>query len=123
MYDIRVDGFKEQIDLLRKFRSSRDRDISITKLVKSFANQASQAKRKSGSFIDVWSQIVPTDLETQSRVVGLRGGVAHVVCQSSAAKFELDRALREGLEKELRSAYSSTLVKVKVTLGKLNAPG
>lgn len=118
-----MDGFKEQIDLLRKFRSRPERDNSITKLVQSFEDRANQAQRKSGLFVDVWSQIVPTDLETQSRVVGMRGGVAHVVCQSSAAKFELDRALRQGLEQELRSAYSSTLVKVKVTLGNLNAPG
>lgn len=118
-----MDGFKEQIDLLRKFRSRPERDHSISELVQSFEDRANQAQRKSGLFVDVWSQIVPTDLETQSRVVGMRGGVAHVVCQSSAAKFELDRALRQGLEQELRSAYSSTLVKVKVTLGNLNAPG
>lgn len=114
-----MEGFKEQIDLLRKYR---ERDNSITEVVQSFEDRANQAQRKMGSFIDVWSQIVPKDLETQSRVVGLRGGIAHVVCQSSAAKFELDRALREGLEHELRSAYSSTLVKVKVTLGNLNIP-
>ena len=118
-----MDGFKEQIDLLRKFRARPARDNSITELVQSFEDRANQARRKLGSFIDVWSQIVPTDLETQSRVVGLNGGVAHVVCKSSAAKFELDRALREGLEQQLRSAYSSTLIKVKVTLGNLNAPG
>lgn len=117
-----MDGFKEQIDLLRKYRSRPERDNSISKLVQSFEDQASQAQRKSGSFIDVWSQFVPADLEKQSRVTVLRGGVAHVVCQSSAAKFELDRALREGLEQELRAAYSSTLTKVKVTLGNLNAP-
>lgn len=118
-----MDGFKEQIDLLRKYRARPERDHSITELVQSFEDRANQAQRKAGSFIDVWSEIVPADLETQSRVIGLRGGVVHVVCQSSAAKFELDRALREGLEQELRNAYSSTLTKVKVTLGNLNAPG
>lgn len=117
-----MDGFKEQIDLLRKFRARPERDNSITELVQTFEDRANQAQRKAGSFVDVWSQIVPTHLETQSRVTGMRGGVAHVVCQSSAAKFELDRALRQGLEQELRMAYSSTLIKVKVTLGNLNAP-
>ena len=52
-YHNRVDGFKEQIDLLRKFRSRPVRDNSITELVKSFEDRANQAQRKSGLFIDV----------------------------------------------------------------------
>ena len=49
----------------------------------------------------------------------MRSGVAYVTVDSSSTGYELDRRLREGLEQQLRQAFGKTLVRVRISVGKL----
>ncbi len=111
------------IEQLRRHRQRRERDLSIAQLVGAMADDARRTQRRLGALIDLWSQMVPRELEKHSRVVGVRGGVAAVQCDSASTKYELDRLLRQGLEQELRMRYPSTLTKIRLTVGDVELSG
>ncbi len=115
-YDSRVVDAATQIEQLRKYRQRPEREVSIGRLVGSMADDARRTQRRLGSLIDLWSELAPPELERHSRVVAVRGGVGHVQCDSASTKYELDRALRQGLEQELRRRYPSTLMKIRLSV-------
>ncbi len=115
-YDSRVPDVVRQIEQLRTYRQRPEREVSIARLVGSMADDARRTQRRLGSLIDLWSELVPPELERHSRVAGVRGGVGHVECDSASTKYELDRALRQGLEQELRRRYPSTLMKIRLSV-------
>ncbi len=118
-YDSGVVDAAAQIEQLRKYRQRRERDLSIAPLIGAMGDDARRTQRRLGALIDLWSQLVPGELEKHSRVVGVRGGVVQVQCDSSSTKYELDRLLRQGLEQELRRRYPSTLTKIRLSIGDL----
>ncbi len=115
-YDSRVADAATQIEQLRKYRQRPEREVSIARLVGSLADDARRTQRRLGSLIDLWSELVPAELEGHSRIVGVRGGIGHVQCDSASTRYELDRALRQGLEQELRRRYPSTLMKIRLSV-------
>ncbi|MHC4218099.1 MAG: DciA family protein [Planctomycetota bacterium] len=107
----------ERIARLQEQHRRPEPDRSIGGLVSSVAVEAERTQQRLGSFVDLWEGLVPADVASHTRVVGLRGGVAHVTVDSSSTAYEIDRRLREGLEQQLRRAYGKTLIRVKVTVG------
>ena len=91
--------------------------MSIGGLVAARAREAKRTHERLGSLIDLWQELVPADLIDHTRMTSLRGGVVHVVVDSSSTAYELDRRLREGLEMRLRRAYRGTLARVRITVG------
>ncbi len=122
-YDSRVVDAATQIEQLRKHRQRRERDLSIAQLVGAMADDARRTQRRLGALIDLWSQLVPRELEKHSRVLGVRGGIVQIQCDSSSTRYELDRLLRQGLEQELRKRYPSTLTKIRLTVGDVEPGG
>lgn len=103
-----------EIARLQKLRSRTPKDLSISGLVQAIQGQAEQTQKKLGELINLWDELVPPELAEHSSLLGIRGGVLQVAADSSALVFEIDRLLREGLLKELRSRYHGTLMRVKV---------
>ena len=116
-YDSGVVDAATQIEQLRKHKQRRERDLSIAPLVGAMGDDARRTQRRLGALIDLWSQLVPGELERHSRVVGVRGGIVQIQCDSASTKYELDRLLRQGLEHELRRRYPSTLTKIRLSIG------
>ena len=56
-----------QIEQLRKYRQRRDRDLSIAPLIGVMDDDARRTQRRLGALIDLWSQLVPGELEKHSR--------------------------------------------------------
>ena len=102
---------------LRAWRTRPEPDLSIGGLVAARAREAKRTQERLGSLIDLWQKLVPADLVDHTRMTSLRGGVVHVVVDSSSTAYELDRRLREGLETRLRRAYRGTLARVRITVG------
>jgi len=108
----------DQIARLQNQRVRPEPDRSIVGLVSSMAAEARRAQKRLGSFVDLWEGLVPAEVAAHTKVVALRGGVAHVTVDTSSTAYEIDRCLREGLEQQLRRAYGKTLIRVKVTVGR-----
>ena len=109
----------ERLERLRSWRRAPDPDLAIEGLVARTAAEAKRAQQRLGSFVELWEGVIPSELAAHSRVTSLRAGVAHVTVDSSATAYEIDRRLREGLEQELRRAFGRTLVRVRLTVGRV----
>src|SRR5688572_31570296 len=107
-----------KLEKLRQFRRRRDRDTSIATVVGDIAVHTTRTQRRLGELIELWERLVPGAIAAQTSLVGLRGGVLHVIAETSAAHFELDRLLREGLTQELRRNFRGTLVRIRTRLGR-----
>ena len=105
-----------EIENLREWRSRKGRDLSILGAVEGIQTSARHSHRKLGELIDLWNELLPGDLARASRLRGIRGGLLQVEVESSAKLYEIDRRLREGLLRELRSRYHGKLVRVKIRL-------
>ena len=73
-------------------------------------------KRLSGAGA-AWQAVCPPDLAELVQVEGLSRGVLTLRVRNSAASFELDRRLREGLETLLIAQSRAPVRRVKVVVG------
>lgn len=101
---------------MRLHRVPPERDLSISRLVAEQARYAQQTRAQLGHMIDLWYQLVPTDLRYRATICGFKRGVLTVEVESASVRFELDRRLREGLTDEFRRHFKGTLRQVKVRL-------
>ena len=107
---------------LRRIAPSRrlpTRDVSITGLIAAAEKDARRAQRRLGSFSECWAALVPENIRADCQLGDIRGGAVTILVGSSAAKFELDRLLRAGLEAQLRSNFDGPLTRVKTKLAAL----
>ena len=109
----------DQLEQLRGSRGWRDHDVALGSLVESLAARARRTERKLATFIDLWESMVSRELAGRTRVTAIRGGVVHVAADSASTVYELDRRLRGGLERDLRSRYRATLTRIRVTVGRV----
>jgi len=100
------------------YRKRRDRDPSIGKMVEETLRKAHRDEKRIGSFAEAWEALVPRELLGSCTIGTVRGSKVTVEVDSSPAKFELDRLLRNGLEVELRRLYSGPLTEVRTRLGR-----
>jgi hypothetical protein len=108
-----------QLQQLRQLRCWPERDVSIARVIASTADHAKRTQKKLGELIELWEELVPPEVASHTSITGLRAGVLHVIVDSSAAGFELDRLLRTGLLDTLRTRFRGTLLRVKTRVGKL----
>jgi len=108
-----------QIEKLRKLRARPARDLSIAGVIADAASTAARTHKKLGELIELWERLVPADIAAHTSLTGLRGGVLHLIVDSSSTSFELDRLLRCGLTDQLRRQYRGTLVRVKTRIGRI----
>lgn len=106
-----------QLERLRLFRGRRERDTSIASLINSIDRDLKRQDRAVGGADDAWQRLVPAELLQATRVISFARGVLVVAANSSACAFELDRALRGGLEGELRAALRAGSLRVRVRVG------
>lgn len=111
-----------RIEQLQAWRGRRIGDPSIAGTVLSLASETSRLQRLLGDITDLWLQLVPPEIVAHTALTALRGGVLHVTADSAAVSFQLDRALRAGLETELRRHYRGTLLRVRLRVQPLENP-
>ncbi len=104
------------IERLREYRSSRPRDASIQGMLGAQAEHAQRQAKKFGKIADLWQQIVPERLASESVIESFNRGVLTVGVPSSSVRFNLDEQLRAGLLDRLRRGYPGSLHRVKVRL-------
>lgn len=107
--------YQKRIDQLRQWRNYREPDRGMT-FVKSWFQRALQKPhRQLGEIGEIWLELCPPDLVDKTRLEGLSRGVLRVAADSATTLYELDRALRSGLEEQLITAYrGGALRRVKV---------
>ena len=109
----------DHIHKLQGWRVPRERSKPLSEAIENLQHNALRAQRQLGSFIDAWDEIIPESISRHTMVEAKRGGTVHVNARSASIAFELDRQLREGLLKELRTACQGTIANVRVRVGRV----
>lgn len=104
-----------RLERLRKWRNRQERDYSLSFLQGQFKEQIARPHRQLSQVSALWGELVPADLVEHTRLEGLRRGILKVSVDSSSRLYELDRLLRQGLERQLiRSHKGGGLRKVRL---------
>lgn len=106
-----------RLDQLRARRARPQPKWSIDGLIDAVEKDSRKRQRNLGELIELWERLLPPEVARQTKLQTFRAGVLTVIVETSPARFELDRALRGGLEAALRQAFRGSLVRVKVIVG------
>ena len=106
----------ERIKQLSSWRARPDRGRDVTGDLAGMAREFKRLERTMGAATDAWSRLAPPELQACACVETFRGGTLTLRVDSSGASFEIDRALRGGLEANLRMAVPG-LVRVRTRVG------
>ena len=93
----RLAGFEQ----LRQRRRRAEPDRSLAFLAEAFQRDVARPHRQLGGLATLWAELVPAPLAAHTRLESLKRGTLTVAVHSSAHHYELDRLLREGLQREL----------------------
>lgn len=89
---------------LAKLRESRVRTERAQPLAGVFSAEArtlERERRRAAGVADVWNALCPPDLVNRTAIRSLRRGLLTIAVEDAPTRFELDRALRAGLEREI----------------------
>jgi hypothetical protein len=105
----------QQLEVLRRFRSVRGRDVSIGGEVERVRRGLTRERSALGGLDSAWEDLAPPDLAPRVRVVRLSpGGVATLAATDAAAAYEADVWLRSGGLARLRSRCTSAIRRARV---------
>lgn len=106
----------ERLKRLGTWRAKPERLASATGDLSGMAREIRRLEKSIGAATDAWLRIAPPALQVVARVETLRGGTLTLVVDGSAAAFEVDRALRSGMEASLRMAVPG-LMRIRTRVG------
>jgi predicted nucleic acid-binding Zn ribbon protein len=101
MVPMAKDPYQSHLDGLRERRNRKDPDLSLSFLAGQFKREVQKPFEQLGKLTEIWSELVPADLASHTRLEGLNRGVLRVSVDSSGRLYELDRLLRGGVLDEL----------------------
>jgi len=106
-----------RLDRLRGWRNRKEPDRSLSFLAEQFRRDIEKPFKQLHGLTDLWIQLVPEALVAHTTLQSFSRGVLKVAVDSSARLYELDRALRDGLERRLIVSYKAgSLRKVRLVL-------
>jgi len=89
------------LDAMRRYRVRPDRDDSLGFMADQFQREVARPFKQLGAISVVWGELVPSELAQDARLDSLQRGTLTVSVSTSAVLYELDRRLRDGLERDL----------------------
>jgi len=115
-----LDPADARLKRLRGWRTLRSPDQSLNFLKKQFKRDIERPYKQLQSIVPLWHQLVPETLQQHARLESLTRGILRVTVDSSAHGYELDRLLRNGLERRLITAHKGpALRRIKLRVGPL----
>ncbi len=109
------DAALHQLQQLQRWRGNRAGrgPEALTDEWKRIGAQVTRDHKRVGGVVEAWEQCVPESLRSACRVDGYSRGVLTVAVESAPARFELDRALRGGVEGRLRQLLGTAFQRVR----------
>ncbi|HVZ93884.1 MAG TPA: DciA family protein [Phycisphaerales bacterium] len=104
---------------IERLRQSRVKTPPASEASASFSAMGRQLERSSrrlGSIAEAWLEVCPAGLVERTSVKSFVSGTLTIGVRDAATRFELDRVLRTGMERELVRRTPSTLRSVKVVI-------
>lgn len=117
----------DDLDRFAVVRASRVRPDRARAMGETFLEQAQAIKRSRRKHLGcakAWEAVCPGALVGRTSVLGVKGGAMTIGVADHATRYELDRLLREGAERELVRLAPTTVRRVKLIVDSgLGKPG
>lgn len=106
----------ERLRLLRESRVWADRAKPIGAILRDTSEEIERSARRLRGAGGAWHESCPERLALRTRVLGLHRGVLTIGADDASTRFEVDRWLRAGGEREVISSSSAAVKKIKIVL-------
>jgi len=114
-----ADASDDYLKRLRGWRTRSDRYSSLAFMRDQFKRSIEKPYKQLGDLVTIWQQTVPEALCRRTALQSFNRGTLKVTVADSAVLYELDRRLRGGLEREIRTKYKGRLLRIKLEVGKV----
>jgi len=106
-----------QLERLRRWRNGRPTgDLSLSYMPDWVKRQVVQPHVQLGRVVKVWQDLIPGRLCDRTALVSLSRGVLTVHVTDSPTMYELDRLLRGGLERRIKTSCRAKITRIKLKL-------
>lgn len=99
---------RRHVEQLRQTRVRKVPDYSLAFVADQFKRDVARPFKQLGDLAELWNGLLPAEVAAGTRLEALQRGVLSVAVDSSARLYEVDRRLREGLERELITRHKGT---------------
>lgn len=103
-----------ELERLRSRRVRRDRAPEAGVLFAAQARELAKQQKRLGGVAGAWAEVCPPELIERTTILSLSRGVLTIGVPDAAARFELDRFLRAGAERELIRLAPATVRTVRL---------
>ncbi|MFO0782738.1 MAG: hypothetical protein U0636_03550 [Phycisphaerales bacterium] len=114
---MRTPSIKQTQELCKR-RARRQPDLGIAGAVQAMARAFRQAEKRTAGAAEAWQQVLPAELVQNTWIESVTPQQLTVGVESSAAAFQVDRALREGALVALRQALQRPAFRVRTRVGR-----
>lgn len=105
-----------RLQSLREHRVFRERTAPVGPLAAALGADLLRLEKKIGGVAGAWAATCPMELVARTTVEGLSRGVLNIRADDSGTRYELDRWLRSGGERELVKRCPTTVRKVRINI-------
>lgn len=116
-----MDGreLQQRVETIRSRVAKPGRNPGAAALFSAAADELKRTQKHLHGAGEAWGEVCPAGLKEKSMVEGVARGTVTIRAADASTRFELDRALREGLERELVKRCRFGVRKVKVVVGEV----
>lgn len=104
------------IERLRQARARPSWDNSLAPDMDRAIREAAALRRATSGCAEAWSKVIPPALLARTSLEGTSRGVLTVRVPDAATRFELDRFLRSGGQKQLLTESRTSITKVRLVV-------
>ena len=109
---------EHHLNKIRHWRNRPERDLSLGFMQDDFKRDVQKPFKQLAQMAEVWATLVPAQLQQRTRLESLSRGVLRVVVDSSSSLYELDRLMRQGLQRDIIVAHKGPAVrKIQLRVG------
>lgn len=109
-----VSGHDQHLRNLRAWRNPPQRDLTLSGLAADVEKRFVRPAKQVGELGKLWEELLPGRIVERTALAGFTRGVLTVHVADSATRYELDRLLRGGLERQIKQASRQPVRKVKL---------
>ncbi len=113
----------DHLERLRSWRVWKGREQGLGDfLPDQFKSQVAKPHQQVKKLSEAWIELVPPNLRQHTRLESFSRGTLKVTVDSASHRYELDRMLRSGLERQLISLVGGKLRRVRLGQASLDQP-
>jgi len=113
------DAQADRLQRLRNWRDPDGPDRSMKFVGDWFKHTYAKPHEQVAQFVELWEMHIPPHLFAKTALASFNRGVLTVHVADSAAMYELDRLMRGGLERQIKSAAKASLRKIRLRVANL----